>query len=49
MFGKTRCKECGMTLEADDAIKNSGNLFCSEECATEYDAKKSEDGHGCCC
>jgi len=48
MFGKTKCKQCGMILEAESALKRSGNLFCSEEHAQEY-MKKSEDKHGCCC
>ncbi|MDC8451418.1 MAG: hypothetical protein KGH87_08090 [Thaumarchaeota archaeon] len=49
MSDKTKCKECETILEVDDAIKNSGIFFCSEECSTEHDSKKLEDRHGCCC
>ena len=48
MFGKTKCKQCGMVLETEKAIAKSGNLFCSDEHAKEF-MNKSNEKHGCCC
>jgi len=42
MFGKIKCKQCGTVLMAENAIKESGTVFCSEEHAKQY-SKKSQD------
>jgi len=48
MFGKDKCKQCGMELEHAVTVKKDGKAFCSDSCATAY-AKRSDEKHGCCC
>lgn len=47
MFGKVKCKQCGTILEGQEALKNSGNTFCSEKCSDEY--RHNSKDEGCCC
>jgi len=47
MFGKMKCRQCGTILGVEVALKSSGNVFCSDNCANVY-KKTSEDRHGCC-
>ena len=47
MFGKIKCIQCGAILEAQNALKNSGSIFCSKKCSTDYNQDKKDEG--CCC
>lgn len=48
MFGKTKCIQCGTVLDGENALKMSGNIFCSENCAEKHQ-KTSNDNRNCCC
>ena len=48
MFGKMKCQQCGTVLEGQEALKNSGSTFCSENCADGY-KKSTDDKNQCCC
>lgn len=36
MFGKIKCPKCGIISNSDYCMKNSGSVFCSEQCAKEF-------------
>lgn len=49
MLGKINCVQCGAILDSNNALKNSGNLYCSEQCSEKH-RRDSNDKQGryCC-
>ncbi|HIH21545.1 MAG: metallothionein [Candidatus Diapherotrites archaeon] len=49
-FGK-KCPICGMKVDERTGISKNGKIFCSENCANEFEKGNSgkKQGKGCCC